>query len=159
MLELVEGVYNQDLLSRRLQGNTVKEALAITLLRQLRRKDPNFKPPVGMPKELLSLTDEVMETSMTFLSALSQKPTHKEKKGQANTIHPGITSSKLKRKLPSAAGEENDRRPAKQPKITPEEMVKIFGQYMQAQGANYGRRVQPARVMESIIERVEHARH
>jgi hypothetical protein len=147
MLDLVEGVYNQDLLSRRLQGNAVKEALAITLLRQFRRKDPNFKPPVWMPKELLSLTDEVMQTRMTFLSALSQKPTHKEKKGQANTIHPGITNSKLKRKLPSAAGEENDRRPAKQPKIfttTPEEMVKIFGQYMQAQGANYGRRVQPA---------------
>ena len=32
MLELVEGVYNQDLLSRRLQGNSVKDALAITLL-------------------------------------------------------------------------------------------------------------------------------
>ena len=38
-------------------------------------------------------------------------------------------------------------------------MVKIFGQYMQAQGASYGRRVQPARVMESIIERVELASH
>ena len=38
-------------------------------------------------------------------------------------------------------------------------MVKIFAQYMQAQGASYGRSVQPARVMESIIERVEHARH
>jgi hypothetical protein len=91
---------------------------------------------------------------MTFLSALSSKPTHKEKKGQANTIHPGITNSKLKRKPQSAAGEEIDRRPAKQPKVfttTPEEMVKIFGQYMQAQGANFGRRVQPARVMESII--------
>jgi hypothetical protein len=91
-----------------------------------------------MPKELVSLTDEVMETRMTFLSGLSQKPTQKKKKGQANTIHPGITSSKLKPKLPSAAGEENDRRPAKQPKIfttTPEEMVKIFGQYMQARGA------------------------
>jgi hypothetical protein len=56
MLELVEGVYNQDLLSKRLQGNTVKEALTITLLRQFRRKDPNFKPPAWMPKELLSLT-------------------------------------------------------------------------------------------------------
>jgi hypothetical protein len=32
MLELVEGVYNQDLLSKRLQGNAVKEALTITLL-------------------------------------------------------------------------------------------------------------------------------
>ena len=29
---------------------------------------------------------------------------------------------------------------------------------MQAQGANFDRRVQPARVMENIIERVEHAR-
>jgi hypothetical protein len=79
--------YSQDLLSRRLQGNAVKEALAITLLRQFRRKDPNFKPPAQMPKELLSLTGEVMQTRMTFLSALSRKPTRKEKKGQANTIH------------------------------------------------------------------------
>jgi hypothetical protein len=31
MLDLAEGVFNQDLLSRRLQGNAVKEALAITL--------------------------------------------------------------------------------------------------------------------------------
>jgi hypothetical protein len=30
---------------------------------------------------------------------------------------------------------------------------------MQAKGASYGRRVQPARVMESIIERVDQARH
>ena len=117
MLDLVEEEYNQDLLSRRLQGNAEKEALAITLLRQFIRKDPNFRPPAWMPKELLSLTDEVMQTRMTFLSALSSKPTHKEKKGHTNTIHPGITNSKLKRKLQSAAGEENDRRPAKQPKV------------------------------------------
>jgi hypothetical protein len=32
MLDLVEEEYNQDLLSSRLQGNAVKEALAITLL-------------------------------------------------------------------------------------------------------------------------------
>jgi hypothetical protein len=32
MLDLVGGEYNQDLLSRRLQGNAVKEGLAITLL-------------------------------------------------------------------------------------------------------------------------------
>ena len=54
------------------------------------------------------------------------------------------------------------RAPAKKQKVfttTPEEMVKIFAQYMQAQGASYGRSVQPARVMASIIERVEHARH
>ena len=81
---------------------------------------------------------------MTFLSDLASKPTHKEKKGQVKTIHPGITNSKLKHKLLSAAGKETNRRSAKQPKVfttTPEEMVKIFGQYMQAQGARYGRRV------------------
>ena len=61
-----------------------------------------------MPKELLSLSDEVMQTRMTFLSALASKPTHKEKKGQAKAVHPGITNSKLKRKLQSAAGEENE---------------------------------------------------
>ena len=32
MLDLVEGDYNQELLSSRLQGNAVKEGLAITLL-------------------------------------------------------------------------------------------------------------------------------
>jgi hypothetical protein len=99
---------------------------------------------------------------MTFLSALASKPSHKEKKGQTKAVHPGITNSKLKRKLQSAAAEDTDRRPAKQPKVfttTKEEMVKIFGQYMQAQGASYGRRLQPARVTESIIKRVEQARH
>ena len=161
LLELVEGDYNQDLLSKRLQGNAMKEGLIITLLRQFRAKDPNFKPPAWMPKELLSVSEEAMEERMSFLRALSKKPTQKEKKGQANDIHPGLTSSKIKRKLPSTAGEDLDRRPAKQQKTfttTPEEMVKIFGQYMQAQGANFDRRVQPARVMENIIERVEGAR-
>jgi hypothetical protein len=49
------------------------------------------------------------------------------------TTHTGLTNSQLDRKLPSAAGEENNRRPAKQPKVvttTPEEMVKVCGQYM-----------------------------
>ena len=103
-----------------------------------------------------------MQTRLSFLTALASKPTHKEKKGQVMTTHPGLTNSKLKRKLPSAAGEESTKRPAKKQKVfttTPEEMVKIFAQYMQAQGASYGRSVQPARVMASIIERVEHARH
>jgi hypothetical protein len=95
------------------------------------------------------------------LTALASKPTHKEKKGQVMTQQPGLTNSKLKRKLLSAAGEENIRRPAKRKKIfttTPGVMVKIFGQYMQAQGASCARRAQPARVMECIIERVELAR-
>ena len=112
-----------------------------------------------MPKELLSLSADVMQTRLAFLTALASKPTHKEKKGQVMTNHPGLTNSKLKQKLPSAAGEESTKRPAKKQKVfttTPEEMVKIFAQYMQAQGASYGRSVQPARVMASIIERVEH---
>ena len=115
-----------------------------------------------MPKKLLSLGADVMQTRLAFLTALASKPTHKEKKGQVMSPHPGLTNSKLKRKLPSAAGEESTKRPAKKQKVfttTPEEMVKIFGQYMQAQGASYGKRVQPARVMESIIERVELSRH
>ena len=121
--------------------------MSITLLKQFRRKDPTNRPPAWMPKELLSLNDEVMQTRMTFLSALASKPTHKEKKGQAKAVHPGITNSKLNCKLQSAAGDDTDRRPAKQPNVfttTPEEMVKIFGQYMQAQGASYGRQMQPA---------------
>jgi hypothetical protein len=54
-----------------------------------------------MPKELLSLSEDVLQTRMTFLSDLASKPTHKEKKGQVKTIHPGITNSKLKTRLHS----------------------------------------------------------
>jgi hypothetical protein len=95
MLGLVEGEFNQDILSSRLQVNAVKEGLAITLLRQFRRTTLTNRPPAWMPKELLSLSDHVLQTRMTFLSDLASKPTHKEKKGQAKTIHPGITNSKL----------------------------------------------------------------
>jgi hypothetical protein len=66
-----------------------------------------------MPKELLSLGEDVLQTRLSFLTALASKPTHKEKKGKVMTPHPGLTNSKLKRKLTSAAGEENIRRPAK----------------------------------------------
>ena len=69
------------------------------------------------------------------------------------TTHPGITFGILKRKLPAAKGESsNSQRPAKKQRLfttTPEEMVKIFAQYMQAQGASYGRSVQPARGLNS----------
>jgi hypothetical protein len=60
MLDLVEGEYNQDLLSGRLQGNAVKDGLAITLLRQFCRTTPTNRPPAWMPKELLSLSDDVL---------------------------------------------------------------------------------------------------
>jgi hypothetical protein len=160
MLDLVEGYYCQELLSSRLHGNAVKEALAISLLLHFRRTTPTNQP-TWMPKELLNLGEDVLQTRLTFTTALASKPTHKEKKGQVMTQHPGLTNSKLKRKLPSAAGEESIRRPSKRQQTfttTPEEMVKICGQYMQAQGASCARRVQPAQVMESIIERVELAR-
>jgi hypothetical protein len=162
MLDLVKGDYNQELHSSRLQGNAVKEALAIILFLQFCRTTLTNQSPAWMPNELLSLGEELLQTRLTFLTASASKPTHKEKKGQVMTLHPGLNNSKLKRKLLSAGGEENTRRPAKQQKVfttTPEEMVKIFGQYMQAQGASYGRRVQPARFMEFIIERVELFRH
>ena len=75
------------------------------------------------------------------MSALAGKPTLKEKKSHAMTTHPGITFGILKRKLPAAKGESsNSQRPAKKQRLfttTPEEMVKIFAQYMQAQGASY----------------------
>ena len=60
MLDLVEGDYNQELLSSRLPGNAVKEGLAITLLLQFRRTTPTNQPPAWMPKELLSLSEDVL---------------------------------------------------------------------------------------------------
>ena len=120
MLDLVEGDYNQELLSSRLQGNAVKEGLAITLLLQFQKTTPTNQPPAWMPKELLSLGADVMQTRLAFLTALASKPTHKEKKGQVMTTHPGLTNSKLKRKLPSAAGEESTKRLQRKKRSSPQ---------------------------------------
>jgi hypothetical protein len=54
-----KAMLDQDLLSSRLQGNAVKEALAITLLRKFRRNSPINRQPAWMPKELLSISEEV----------------------------------------------------------------------------------------------------
>jgi hypothetical protein len=162
MLDLITGAYSQELLSTRLQGNAVKEALAISLLLQFRKTSPLEPLPAWMPPSLHALSEEVLQARLTFLSALASKPTLKERRGSDMTIHPGITFGILKRKLPAAKDESSSsERPAKKQRLfttTPEEMVKIFAQYMQAQGARSGRSVQPARVMESIIERVEYSR-
>ena len=47
MLDLVEGEYNQELLSSRLQGNAVKEGLAITLFLQFQKMTPTNPTPAG----------------------------------------------------------------------------------------------------------------
>jgi hypothetical protein len=83
-------------------------------------------------------------------------------RGGDMTTHPGITFGIRKRKLPATKDESSSiERPVKKQRLfttTPGEMVKIFAQYMQAQGARTGRSVQPTKVMESIIERVEYSR-
>ena len=162
MLDLIVGDYSKELLSTRLQGNAVKEALAISLLLQFRTNSPLESLPAWMPPPLHTLSQEVLQARLTFLSALASKPTVKERRGGELTTHPGITYGNKKRKLPATKDESSSaERPVKKQKTfttTPGEMVKIFAQYMQAQGARTGRSVQPAKIMESIIERVEHSR-
>ena len=64
MLGLVKGVYSEDLLSSRLEGRAIKEALAITLLLQFREENPSptTKPPHWIPRELPSLGSNLYET-------------------------------------------------------------------------------------------------
>ena len=69
MLPLVEGEYSEDLLSNRLAGRVIKEALAITLLLQFRAKNPSpsTKPPHWIPMELLTIEQEVLHERLSFL--------------------------------------------------------------------------------------------
>ena len=50
--------YSQELLSRRLQGTEVKEALVLTILSNFRSANPGKVPPKWMPDELQFKTDE-----------------------------------------------------------------------------------------------------
>ena len=128
MLDLIEGAYNQELLSTRLQGNAVKEALAITLLLQFRKTTPLDQTPAWMPPALLDHSEDVLQARHSCQPWQASQLSRKKRAMQ------GITFGILKRKLPAAKGESsNSQRPAKKQRLfttIPEKMVKIFAQYM-----------------------------
>ena len=72
--------YPQELLSSRLQGDEIKEALAITIMLR-RQEDKPGEPPLRlMPKELLSATDIVLRERKSFLTSKALIPTVREKR-------------------------------------------------------------------------------
>jgi hypothetical protein len=86
MLALVKEEYREDLLSNRLEERVIKEALAITLLLQFREENPSpsAKLPHWIPRELLSKGQEVLQERLSFLVAISKKPTARERRLKVN---------------------------------------------------------------------------
>ena len=141
MLGLVKGVYSEDLLSSRLEGRAIKEALAISLLLQFREENPSptAYPPHWIPRELLSKGQEVLKVRLSFLAGISKKPTARERRLKVSIEkHPSVTGGKSKCKLTMTPSEKLavGPPPCKRQKVftnTPQELVKIFAAYMQAQ--------------------------
>ena len=156
--------YPQELLSSRLQGDEIKEALAITIMLRRQEDKPGEPPLRWMPKELLSATDIVLRERKSFLTSKALIPTVREKKaGAAMEMFKGTeVRPQLKRKLEL----DNDevvpvQRQPKRVKLfttTPAEMVKIFAQFAQAQADGGHRRINPVRTMETLVDRIMDSR-
>ena len=74
MLEHAEG-YRDELLSNRLQGGAIEEALCIYLLVKFRAEHPMSTVLSWFPPELVSAIKEVINERLAFLTALSKKST------------------------------------------------------------------------------------
>ena len=70
MLALIQGEYCEELLSSRLQGGAIKEALAITLLLKYRAEFPTSTAPDWFPHELISAMQEALSERLPFLTSL-----------------------------------------------------------------------------------------
>ena len=85
--------YPQELLSSRLQGDEIKEALAIAIMLKRKSDKPGEPPLRWMPAELLSATDIVLRDRQSFLTRKSLIPTVREKKaGAAMEMFKGAAS-------------------------------------------------------------------
>ena len=82
-LELPLTEYCEELLLSHLQGGAIKEALAITLLLKFRAdhslSSVQTTPPDWFPPVLISATQETLNERLSFLTALSMKPTARER--------------------------------------------------------------------------------
>ena len=82
MLELVPDSYCKELLSTRLQGDEIKEALKITIFWQYKQENPCLKPPAWFPAEVLSRSEQELIDRMAFLTRNQTRPgtRHKRKR-------------------------------------------------------------------------------
>jgi hypothetical protein len=163
MLALVPDSYCKELLSTRLQGDEIKEALAITIYRQYKQENPCLNPPAWFPAEILRKSEQELTDRMAFLTIKSMTQTYKEKKGgQELTVHPGVaTSAQGKRKLQLSTSDDLDPRPVKRAKMfttTPAEMVRLCAQFSQATAAALDKRLNPLKTMETLVEKIERSR-
>ena len=152
--------YPQELLSSRLQGDEIKEALAIAIMLKHKSDKPGEPPLRWMPTELLAASDSDIGDRQAFLTRKSLIPTVREKKaGVAMEKFKGTeVKPQLKRKLERTDDEEvSQQRQPKRVKLfttTPAEMVKIFAQFAQAQADGGHRRMNPVRTMETLVDRI-----
>ena len=100
--------YPRELLSNRLQGDEIKESLAIAIMLKHKSDKPGEPPLRWMPAELLSATDIAISDRQAFLTRKSLIPTVREKKvNAAMEMFKGTeVRPQLKRKLEMGTDEE-----------------------------------------------------
>ena len=132
---------------------------------QFREENPSSSSyPYWFPLELLPVEQEVLRERLSFLTALSEVPTARERKQKANiTKHPSVTGGTVKRKLTMTPNEElveGGPPPYKKQRVfthTPSELVRICAAYLQAQAALVDKPIQPETVMKQVLVRFEQA--
>ena len=165
LVALKPETYPSELLSVRLTGHEIKEALLIVLLNHVKTVAPTKDAPKWIPAGIVNSTLDGLNDRWNFLEAKSKKPTQRElRQGIPMEMFPGTepnTQAGEKRKLSLGVGDDNPR-PAKAAKTftsTPEELVKLCGAYSQAiTSAACNSRFTPVKIMENLIDRFEKAR-
>ena len=80
LVELAPGTYPNELLSVRLSGHEIKEALLIAFLNHVREQTPEKEPPKWIPADLISCTGEALTDRWNYLVDKSMRPTMREKR-------------------------------------------------------------------------------
>ena len=165
LVALKPELYPNELLSNRLSGHEIKEALLIVLLNHVKSVAPTKEPPYWIPASIATCSVESLTDRWNFLEAKAKKPTQRElKHGSQMEMYPGTEPKEQageKRKLLSLGLGDDNPRPAKVPRTftsTPEELVKLCGAYAQATSAACNSRLTPVKLMENLIDRFERAR-
>ena len=142
----------KELLSSRLQGGAIKEALAIHLLLKFRAEFPTSTVPEWFPPGLISAKHEALSERLAFLTALSFKPNATERSLKAKL------TCKRKLVLTPTEKQADSGLPCKRQRVftnTPSEFVKICSAYMQAQAALLEKPQLTEKVVEKVLIRLE----
>ena len=157
--------YPRELLSVRLSGHEIKEALLIVLFNQVKTMAPTKEPPKWIPASIATSTVDGLTDRWNFLLEKAKKATQRETRhGVPMEMFPGTEPNEQageKRKLLSLGIGDDNPRPAKAAKTftsTPEELVKLCGAFAQATSAACNSRLTPVKLMENLIDRFERAR-